>query len=360
MKKIVSVLGARPQFIKAAVLSRIIREKGVFKEVIIHTGQHFDNNMSEVFFKQMDIPKPTYFLNINSLGHGAMTGRMLEQIEKVLLDEQPDLVIVYGDTNSTLAGALAAKKLHIPVAHVEAGLRSYNMRMPEEINRILTDRISDLLFCPTSEALSNLEKEGCNPSTQEMILSGDIMKDSVDYYSLLAEQKSNILERMALIQKEFVLATIHRQENTSDPEVLRSIIEGLNGVARETLVVMPVHPRTKAALESYHIVFDGILIDPVGYFDMLQLLKHCKLVVTDSGGLQKEAYFNHKPCVIVRSETEWVELVEAGYASIAGNDAQQIKEACRTFQQHPPLFQSNLYGKEVGQKIYKGIEDFLL
>ena len=320
MKKVVSILGARPQFIKASVLSRIIRERKEFLEIIVHTGQHFDSNMSEVFFEEMDIPKPKYNLNINGMGHGAMTGRMLEQIEEVLLHEKPDLVVVYGDTNSTLAGALAAKKLGIKVAHVEAGLRSFNMAMPEEVNRILTDRISDLLFCPTLSAVSNLKSEGFENFDAKMILSGDIMGDSVAYYSRLSAERSEIIEKLKLDGKKFVLATIHRQENTADAAILKSILKALNDISEDTLVVMPLHPRTKMMMDKFDLSFKGLTIDPVGYFDMLQLLKYCSLVITDSGGLQKEAYFNQKPCVIAREETEWVELVEAGFARIGGSD----------------------------------------
>ncbi len=253
MKKIVSILGARPQFVKAAVLSRIIRDKQELSEVIIHTGQHFDANMSEVFFKEMEIPKPKYNFDINGVTHGAMTGRMLEKIEEVLLIEKPALVVVYGDTNSTLAGALAAKKLGIKLVHVEAGLRSFNMAMPEEVNRILTDRIADLLFCPTQTAVSNLNKEGFQNYSAKIELCGDIMCDSVSYYSQLSGSRSDIIERLRLEQKTFVLATIHRQENTDSPENLRSIIEGLNDISKTSQVVLPMHPRTKKLLEKYKI-----------------------------------------------------------------------------------------------------------
>ncbi len=283
MKKVVSILGARPQFIKAAVLSRIIRDKMQFTEVIVHTGQHFDKNMSDVFFQEMDIPKPKYNLDINGMGHGAMTGRMLEEIEIVLLEEKPSLVIVYGDTNSTLAGALAAKKLGIPLVHVEAGLRSFNMAMPEELNRILTDRISDLLLCPTNTALSNLKAEGFDHFESRVILSGDIMKDSVAYYGKLSDKRSRIIDSLGLDQKRFVLATIHRQENTEDFKILKNIFEALNEISKNTLVVMPLHPRTRSMMKKFNLSFEGQLIDPLGYFDMLQLLKHCKMVITDSG-----------------------------------------------------------------------------
>ncbi len=359
MKKIVSILGARPQFIKAAVLSRIIQEKKEFSEVLVHTGQHFDANMSEVFFKEMDIPKPKYNLDINGIGHGSMTGRMLERIEEVLLHEKPDLVVVYGDTNSTLAGALAAKKLGIKVAHVEAGLRSFNMAMPEEVNRILTDRISDLLFCPTLTALSNLKAEGFDGFNTKVILSGDIMGDSVAYYGQLVGDRSEIIKKLQLDGKKFVLGTIHRQENTDNAIVLTSIFEALNDISNDTLVVMPMHPRTKAMMNKFGISFNGLTLDPVGYFDMLALLKYCSLVITDSGGLQKEAYFNHKPCVIAREETEWVELVEAGFARITGSNAARIKEASQDYLNKLPDYGIELYGFDVGNRIYREIATFL-
>ena len=359
MKKIVSILGARPQFIKAAVLSRIIKEEKEFSEVIVHTGQHFDSNMSEVFFNEMDIPKPKYNLNINGIGHGAMTGRMLEQIEEVLMDEKPDLVLVYGDTNSTLAGALAAKKLGIQVAHVEAGLRSFNMAMPEEVNRILTDRISDLLLCPTITALSNLKAEGFDNFDAKVVLTGDIMGDSVAYYGSLSPERSAIIEKLSLDNKKFILATIHRQENTDDPKVLGSILQALNDISSDTTVVLPLHPRTRSMMEKFDLSFKGLAIDPVGYFDMLQLLKYCSLVITDSGGLQKEAYFNKKPCVIARKETEWIELVEAGFARIAGSDAEELKQACSDYLHQVPDFDIELYGREVGSAIYDEISALL-
>ena len=334
-------------------------ENKEFTEILIHTGQHFDTNMSEVFFEEMDIPKPNYNLDINGMGHGAMTGRMLEQIEAVLLKEKPDLVVVYGDTNSTLAGALAAKKLGIKVAHVEAGLRSFNMDMPEEVNRILTDRISDLLLCPTITALSNLEKEGFDGFDARVALTGDIMGDSVAFYSQLAAGRSEIIKTLQLEGKKFILATIHRQENTDDPKVLTSILKALNDISADTLVVMPLHPRTRRMMEKFDLSFSGLKIDPVGYFDMLQLLKYCSLVITDSGGLQKEAYFNKKPCVIVREETEWVELVNAGFARIGGSDSEQLKEACIEYLNGVPDFDVELYGREVGSAIYHEISNLL-
>ncbi|MFL5742357.1 MAG: non-hydrolyzing UDP-N-acetylglucosamine 2-epimerase [Flavisolibacter sp.] len=302
--KIVTVVGARPQFVKAAVVSRAIAKATGIREIIVHTGQHYDENMSEVFFTEMEIPQPDYKLQVGGLNHGAMTGRMLEQVEEILLIEKPDFVLVYGDTNSTLAGALAAKKLHIPLAHVEAGLRSFNMEMPEEINRILTDRISDLLFCPTETAIKNLEAEGFRNFDCDILQSGDVMYDAVLHY------KSKARAPMQELPKKFVLTTLHRAENTDKSERLKSFIDVLNEIHQSIPVVLPVHPRTRKKIteSGFHPQF--ILMDPVGYFEMLYLLDHCSLVMTDSGGLQKEAYFFEKRCITLREETEWVELVQ--------------------------------------------------
>ncbi len=359
MKKIVTILGARPQFVKAAVLSRIISEKKEIEEVIIHTGQHFDNNMSEVFFTEMEIPKPKYNLNINGLGHGAMTGQMLEKIEEVLLKEKPLAVVIYGDTNSTIAGALAAKKLDIKVVHIEAGLRSFNMQMPEEINRILTDRISDLLLCPTSTAIKNLKKEGFDNLDNNVVESGDIMKDAVAFYSKNSAERSSIISDLDLQNNNFVLATIHRQENTDDLQKLRSIFEGLQIINKEIPVVLPLHPRTRNILKKNNLVYNFIMIDPVGYFDMLELLKNCKMVVTDSGGLQKEAFFNKKHCIIAREETEWIELVENGFAKIVGSDQQKMIKAFKEYKNSKADFNINLYGDRVGESIYNNINSIL-
>src|SRR5665647_799142 len=317
MQKIVTIVGARPQFVKAATLSRQFQLIGI-EERMIHTGQHFDTNMSEVFFEEMEIPKPTYQLDIHGLTHGAMTGRMLEGIEEILLKERPDGVLVYGDTNSTLAGALAASKLHIPLIHVEAGLRSFNMAMPEEINRILTDRISNVLFCPTDTAVNNLKREGFRNMPIQIIKNGDVMQDAAIYYAAKAEEKSNILNQIAL--PEFVLATIHRQENTDSPENLQNIIAGLNEINRQIPVVVPIHPRTRKILAKLNIAPEFKLIDPVGYFDMIMLLKSCELVITDSGGVQKEAFFFGKHCITLREQTEWIELIENGYNILVGSN----------------------------------------
>ncbi len=359
MKKIVTILGARPQFVKAAVLSRVIQNYQEIEEVIVHTGQHFDANMSEVFFTEMDIPKPTYNLAINSLGHGAMTGQMLEKIEQILLDEQPDAVVIYGDTNSTIAGALAAKKLHIKVVHIEAGLRSFNMQMPEEINRILTDRISDLLCCPTDTAIKNLHNEGFDNLPITIEKNGDIMKDAVLYYGKTSAEKSSIIADLKLKENEFVLATIHRQENTDDKATLSSIFSALEKIHQEKEVVLPLHPRTKKMLEKFNLKPAITLITPIGYFDMLELLQHCNLVVTDSGGLQKEAFFNKKHCVIAREETEWVELVNNGFATIVGSDTQKIIQSFQDFQDTNADFSQNLYGNDVGENIYQSINHLI-
>ncbi len=301
MKKIITILGARPQFVKGAVLSRIIKEHNEIEEIIIHTGQHYDTNMSEVFFKEMEIPKPKYNLDINGLSHGAMTGQMLEKIESVLKDEKPDVVVIYGDTNSTIAGALAAKKMHIKVVHIEAGLRSFNMKMPEEINRILTDRISDLLLCPTDTAIDNLKKEGYDNLPISVVKAGDIMKDAVLYYQKTASAKAKIYPTLNVKENEFILATIHRQENTDEIHKLKSIFTALEEIHQETPVILPLHPRTKVILEKNNLKYHITFIDPVGYFDMLLLLKNCKMVISDSGGLQKEAFFNQKNVIIALS-----------------------------------------------------------
>ena len=342
MQKIITVVGARPQFIKAATISRQFQLLGV-EELIIHTGQHFDVNMSEIFFEEMEIPKPAFQLNIHELTHGAMTGRMLESIEKILLKEKPDAVMVYGDTNSTLAGALAASKLHIPVIHVEAGLRSFNMEMPEEINRILTDRISNILFCPTDTAMSNLKREGYENMPIRIFKNGDVMQDAAIYYAAKAEQKSDILKRIAL--SKFVLATIHRQENTDSPENLKNIIAGLNEINRQTPVVVPIHPRTRNILSQLNIIPEFTLINPVGYFDMIMLLKSCELVVTDSGGVQKEAFFFGKHCITLREQTELVELVENGFNILVGSDSMKLKDAFEFLKTKKSDFAIDLYGK---------------
>lgn len=324
--KIATIIGARPQFIKAATVSRAIAgTASVMSETIIHTGQHFDDNMSQVFFDELGIPKPDYHLGVSGGGHGAMTGAMLEKMETLLLEIQPDRVLVYGDTNSTLAGALAAAKLHIPVAHVEAGLRSYNRRMPEEINRVVTDQLSTVLFCPTQAAVNNLKAEGfphrlsnftqnSETSHQQIVNSGDVMFDAALFYAQKAKEKNRILIEKKLASGKYVLATLHRAENTDDPLRLHSIMDGLDALAREIPVILPLHPRTRAALARENINPQRIqLIAPVGYLDMVALETGAAVIATDSGGVQKEAYFHGVPCVTLRDETEWVELIESGW-----------------------------------------------
>lgn len=317
--KLLAVVGARPQFIKAAAVSRALRATPGVREVLVHTGQHYDDNMSRVFFEELEIPEPGYHLGVGSGTHGAQTGRMLEAIEQVLLEERPDWVLVYGDTNSTLAGALAAVKLHIPVAHVEAGLRSFNRRMPEEINRVLTDHASDLLFAPTETAVRNLRREGI--PGERIHLVGDVMYDAALYYGAKAKRVSRILDRLGLEPKGYVLATVHRAENTDDPARLHAIMGGLVEVAREIPVVLPLHPRTRVALEREGMLGEVQvylrLIPPVGYLDMVMLEQNARLIATDSGGVQKEAFFYRVPCVTMRDETEWVELVESGWNRLA-------------------------------------------
>jgi UDP-GlcNAc3NAcA epimerase len=320
---ILTVVGARPQFIKAATVSRKLKEKGIH-EIIVHTGQHHDANMSQVFFDEMDIPAPDVNLGINNMSHAAMTGLMMTGIESLLIERKPDCLLVYGDTNSTMAGALAAAKLHIPVAHVEAGLRSFNMRMPEEINRIVTDRVSRYLFCPTAVAINNLKAEGFSSGEALIFETGDVMYDSVLYYRKKLTGRSSVLQRLPVQEGKFVLTTLHRAENTNDPRRLKSICAALNEIHRTTPVVLPLHPRTRAFLAEEKIQLDAIIIEPVGYFDMLALLDKCGLVMTDSGGLQKESYFFGKFCITLRDETEWTELVHQGFNALAGADEEKI------------------------------------
>ena len=320
MKKILTVIGARPQFIKASVVSKALSRTGRLEEVLIHTGQHFDANMSDVFFSELCMPAPRYNLGVHGGRHGAMTGQMLEAIEAVFVDERPDAVLVYGDTNSTLAGALAASKLHIPVAHVEAGLRSFNMRMPEEINRILTDRISTWLFAPTEAAVRHLRSEGA--SAGQIVPVGDVMYDVALHFGARVNATGGALARLGLPSGAYILATIHRAENTDDPARLHVIVEVLEKTTKKLPVIWPLHPRTRAVLQRYDLLdklkASGVhLIEPVGYLDMVQLEKYAALVVTDSGGVQKEAYFFKVPCVTMRDETEWVELVDAGWNRLA-------------------------------------------
>jgi len=342
--KILTVVGARPQFVKAAAVSRILRQYNHVNELLVHTGQHFDANMSDVFFEEMNIPQPDYFLEINNLTHGAMTGRMLEQLEQVMSSEKPNAVLVYGDTNSTLAGALAAVKLHIPILHVEAGLRSFNMKMPEEVNRILTDRISSVLFCPTETAVMNLKNEGYDNIITDIVLSGDVMEDAALYYSQRSDHISTILKSNDLNSSDYILCTIHRQENTDLEENINALVEAINAINNSIKVVIPLHPRTLKKLEAFKLTLNAKILPPVGYFDMLQLIKNCRLVVTDSGGLQKEAYFFDKFCITLREETEWSELVDNGYNVLAGTSKEKILESVQKFLDAMFKKKESLYG----------------
>ena len=340
--KILTILGARPQFIKAGSVSREIAKHDDVHEIIVHTGQHYDSNMSDIFFDEMQIPKPDYFLGIGGKSHGAMTGQMMEKIEEVALQEKPDWIMVYGDTNSTLAGALVASKLHIRLAHIEAGLRSFNMQMPEEVNRILTDRVSNVLFCPTDTAVENLKEEGFEHFDARIIKSGDVMYDGALFYRTLAKKPQILLE------DAYLLCTIHRAENTDDPQRIESIFSALNQIAKEKQVVLPLHPRTKKMIQKCNIKTDNIMIiEPVGYLEMVWLIDHCSLVMTDSDGLQKEAYFFAKPCITLRDETEWVELVDCGVNQLAGAQKEKILASYRHYQRHKPVFDdvAGLYGK---------------
>ena len=334
--KIVSIVGARPQFIKAAPVSRQLRRK--HKQVLLHTGQHYDYGMSQVFFDELDIPVPDLNLGIGSASHGHQTGEMLVGIEKILLEERPDWVLVYGDTNSTLAGALAAAKLHIPVAHVEAGLRSFNRRMPEEINRVLTDHVAELLFCPTQTAVDNLAVEGIVAGVHNV---GDVMCDAVLHDGALAATRSRILEKLEIQPDTYLLATVHRPRNTDDPDRLRAILEAFESVG-ET-IIFPAHPRTQEAVaaQAQRIPPNVRLAEPVGYLDMLQLERQARVILTDSGGVQKEAYLFCVPCITLREETEWVETVQAGWNRLVGADRDRIVAAMRYLQvpgESPPLF----------------------
>ena len=367
MIRILTVLGARPQFIKAAAVSRAINDRNNIEEIIVHTGQHFDSNMSDVFFEQLDIPSPHHNLHIAGLGHGAMTGRMLEGIEKLVREELPDWVLVYGDTNSTLAGALAAAKLHIPVAHVEAGLRSHNVSMPEEINRVLADRLSSLLLCPTETAVKNLNKESfpfptlrsrsyriatgkpLNDETpvaaqhQRIVNTGDVMFDAVRHYE--ARVKAEIdLDIFGVQHRDYALCTIHRQENTDDPKRLSSILTALRKIAALQPVVLPLHPRTRAKLAQRSNALDGLtVLDPLPYLEMQRLQMSASVILTDSGGIQKESFFHGVPCITLREETEWVETVDAGWNQLVGADADCIVNAWHGARE-PTGQTNNFYG----------------
>lgn len=318
MKKILTIVGARPQFVKAATVSRVLQQNSGVKEVLVHTGQHYDENMSKIFFDDLEISPITYQLEVHFQHQGQQTGEMLGAIENVLLIEKPDWVLIYGDTNSTLAGALAAAKLHIPIAHVEAGLRSYNRSMPEEINRLIADQLSNVLFTPTMTAVKNLKREGYHDS--RIIHVGDVMYDAALFYGEKANQTSSILEKLNLSKNAYILATVHRAENTNNINKLKHIFFALDQISATLPVIMPLHPRTKKMIDNFDInLLDHTriqLIEPVGFLDMIMLEKNASLVVTDSGGIQKEAFFYQVPCVTLRDETEWVETVELGWNTI--------------------------------------------
>ena len=354
MKKIVSVIGARPQFIKAGAISRKILENTEIEEVLIHTGQHYDSKMSEVFFKELEIPSPKYNLGIGGFSHGAMTGRMIVGIEKILLEEKPNFTLVYGDTDSTLAGALASVKLQIPVIHIEAGLRSFNMQMPEEINRILTDRVSSLLFAPTKRAVENLQREGFENFDCEIVCSGDVMYDVALYYKDRAKKPNMVFP------KEFILCTLHRAENTENLQKMKNIFEALNKISSQIPVIMPLHPRTQNKILVNNIQAENIyFIEPLGYLEMVWALQNCVMVATDSGGLQKEAYYFKKPCITLREETEWVELLEVGCNCLVGADAEKIYQAFKKMSDINLNFDALLYGNgNASQKILEVIGDF--
>jgi UDP-GlcNAc3NAcA epimerase len=361
--KIVTIIGARPQIIKAAGLSRAIKNHYAdrIQEVIVHTGQHYDENMSQVFFDELGIPKPDYNLQVGSATHGVQTSRMIEGIERILMDEKPDYIVLYGDTNSTLAGAVAASKIHVPIVHIEAGLRSFNKRMPEEINRIVCDHCSTLLFTPTRAGFENLAKEGFRMDNNgpftidnpKVFHCGDIMYDNSLYFSSIADKKTDILQRLELMGKPFVLATLHRDSNTDDKERLTSILDALITLSHEIAFVLPMHPRTRKMTEQlidderlyrlYHSENIKIM-EPVSFLEMIQLEKHASMVMTDSGGVQKESYFFRKPCAILRPETEWVEIVETGAATLVDADKEKILQTCRHYLQQPPVEFPEIFG----------------
>ncbi|MEQ8197847.1 MAG: UDP-N-acetylglucosamine 2-epimerase (non-hydrolyzing) [Clostridiaceae bacterium] len=346
--KILTIVGARPQFIKAAAVSKVLRKK--HEEKIIHTGQHYDKNMSEVFFEELDIPFPDYNLSIGSGGHGFQTGNMLIKLEEIYLKEKPDMILVYGDTNSTLAGALCASKMLIPVAHVEAGLRSFNMAMPEEQNRILTDHVSKYLFAPTDTAVKNLNNEGLADNVYNV---GDVMFDAVLHFREIAKNKSELYKKLMDQKGQFILTTIHRAENTDNIQRLKNIIEALNQSGER--IILPLHPRTQKYIKEYDLKLNSNIeiIEPVGYLDMLGLEMLAKKIVTDSGGVQKEAYFMDKPCITMRDETEWVETVEQGWNCVVGTDKNKILDAIVNF--NPVNKKADVFGEGKAAEIITDI-----
>ena len=381
MIRLLNIIGARPQIIKAAAISRAIRTRfaGEVEEHILHTGQHYDANMSEVFFRELGIPEPDYNLHVGSGSHGVQTAKMIEGVEAVLTGQHYDGIIVYGDTNSTLAAAVAASKIYVPVFHVEAGLRSFNMSMPEEINRIVCDQLSSVLFTPTQTGLKNLQAEGfpvgdgaqckaygvrkfADGREQRVVLSGDVMYDNSMYFSAMADMQSNIIERLGLSYRNFVLATIHRPANTDNPENLKTIFRALNDIAAKGMdVVLPLHPRTKQRLADSGLGVSGKIsvIEPASFFEIIRLEKNAAIVMTDSGGVQKEAFFYGTPCVILRPETEWVEIVEAGAGIIADADYVRIMAAYEQLVNKPVTFPALFGDGHASEKIIKEILDYL-
>lgn len=345
--KIVTVVGARPQFIKAAAVSRVLRKTDKFQEILLHTGQHYDDLMSQIFFDELELSRPDYNLKAGSSSHGKQTGEMLAGIEEILFKEKPDRVLVYGDTNSTLAAALAAAKMHIPVAHVEAGLRLYDLKVPEEINRLVTDQLSDLLFVPTDEAVKNLLKEGIPSSRIHQV--GDVMYDIALHYGKIAEQRSTILQRLGIDRKSYVLATIHRPDNTDDKERIETIMNAFRKIAEDMTVVMPLHPRTYKMLSTFNLL-DNLpsslkLIDPLGFLDMIMMEKNACVIATDSGGVQKEAFFHQVPCVVLYEKTVWVELVELGWNRVVfPSDSNKIVEAVHQLKSVTGCLEARPYG----------------
>lgn len=344
--RLLTIIGARPQFVKAAAVSRALRDVAAnLTEEIVHTGQHYDQNMSEVFFEELGVPAAALNLGIRGGGHGEMTGRMLEALEKEMLVRKPAMVLVYGDTNSTLAGALAAVKLHVPVAHVEAGLRSFNRQMPEEVNRVLTDHVSSLLFAPTRAAMENMAREGLSALAHHV---GDVMYDAALYFSEIVRGPSMLLDQLALTPNAYALATVHRAENTDDRAKLAEIVRGLERIAGTCRVILPLHPRTRGRLRELGLTVKGVeLLDAVSYLDMMSLEQNARVILTDSGGMQKEAYFHGVPCVTLREETEWVETVAAGWNQLAGADADRM---FRAFQSAAPGRPIDEYGGGVAAR----------
>lgn len=353
--QVITVVGARPQFVKAAALSPCLRATGLIEETIVHTGQHFDHAMSDIFFQEMGIPRPAENLGVGGGTHGQNTGRMIEGLEKIFLERKPDAVLVYGDTDSTLAAAVAASKLGLRLAHVEAGLRSFRRAMPEEINRVLTDHVSDILYAPSEQAVKLLAREGI--SGGQVVNTGDVMFDVVKRFSSLAQERSDVLERFGLYSQEYNLLTLHRKENVDDPDVLRRVLDAIGKTTQSTIFL--VHPRTAKMLSQFQIKVPSriLLVEPVGYLDMLRLIQNCSLVLTDSGGLQKEAYFLGRPCITLRDETEWTELLDIGANTLVGTDSIRIAEALEAMKRLDGV-QSGVYGE--GQAAEAIAKDLLM